>query len=246
MARKKGKAKPKAEPVAVVPEPPSPPEVVPPSRLQSGRQLPWRWLTQAGIGLFLSVGLLAGVVGLGQMARLEIAGDGRYAVRFTDIVCDSPPGVERSLFLTEVRYLGRLPERVQSVAPELPAQLTEAFSAHPWVSQVNRVESTADGAIHVALTFRKPVLVVRVANDPEPRTVDASGVLLPLHPVNPELAELEPVVPPPTKPAGQVWADPDVIRAAELAVEFQPRLVEKTREGWLITRTDGSALRVSR
>lgn len=251
MARKKAKAKPKAEPVAP-PETIEPPESVPPTlgNAPSGsvlRQLlPWRWFAQTGIGLLLSVGVLAGIIWLGQLARREIAGENRYTVRFTDILCDSPPAVERSLFLTEVRYLGRLPEVVQSVSPELSEQLTQAFSAHPWVQHVDGVETLPDGTVRVNLTFRQPVLQVRVAGTPEPRTVDASGILLPPHTVPAHLTELKPVFPPPTHPAGQVWSDPDVLRAAELAVEFHPQSVEKTRTGWLITRTDGSILRIGR
>ncbi|MCZ2340602.1 MAG: hypothetical protein LC104_02250 [Bacteroidales bacterium] len=261
MARKraKAKAKPPAESVAPV-EPVAPPESAIPvdpmtpasSPWAPKRPFPWRGLTQVGLGLGLSVGLVAGIVWLGQQAGLQIAGEGRYAVRFTDIVCDNPPGVERTLFLTEVRYLGRLPETVQSVSPSLSEQLTTAFTAHPWVRRVDAVTVMADGTIQVHLTFRQPVLAVPVADDSLFRLVDAVGVLLPLSTGSisvtdtDTLTQLKPVFPPPARSAGQVWPDPDVVRAAELAVEYQPRTIEKTQAGWHLIQKDGQVLRIGR
>ena len=82
------------------------------------------------------------------------------------------------MFLTEVRFMARLPEWVPAIDPALPDTLRTAFAAHPWVASVDAVEPTA-GGLRVGLTFREPVLVVPVAGEDRPRVVDPAGVLLP-------------------------------------------------------------------
>jgi hypothetical protein len=196
------------------------------------------------IALGLVAGVVYGVAWLGGAAGERVADRGRYAVRVADIACDAPPGKDRAAFLTEVRYLADLPETVQAVDPKLPEQLTAAFARHPWVAEVAGVTVGPDGGVRVDLRFRVPVLAVRVRGEPEPRTVDRSGVLLPPGGPAPP-AELTTPVPPPARAAGQVWDDPTVKRAAELAAEYKPRRVEKTAKGWRLTLETGKVLLVS-
>jgi hypothetical protein len=195
------------------------------------------------LALALVGAVVYGVAWLGGEAGERVAGRDRYAVRVADIVCEAPPGKDRAAFLTEVRYLADLPEAVQAVDPELPPRLTAAFARHPWVAEVLAVKVGPDAAVRVDLRFRVPVLMVRVAGESEPRAVDRTGVLLP--PGAAAAAELANPVSPPTRPAGEVWADPTVKRAAELAAEHGPRRIEKTAQGWRLTLDTGRVLLVS-
>lgn len=208
----------------------------------------WALIGVAAKGL-IAVGLVAGVVyavaWLGGRAGTRVADRERYAVRVADIACDSPPGTDKLTFLTEVRYLGQLPETVQAVDPALPAQLSAAFARHPWVAEVLSVRVEPDTTIRVDLRFRVPVLAVQVAGEPEPRAVDRAGVLLPTLPPNTPLPLLTTPVLPPLKPAGEVWNDPTVKRAAELAETYTPTRIEKTDKGWRLTQPDGRVLVVS-
>jgi hypothetical protein len=213
--------------------------VSPVSRLVSLR--PW---LKVGLALALAGGAVAGLAWVGEQAGLSVAGRDRYAVKVADISCDSPPGTDRATFLTEVRYLGDLPETVQTVDPGTPDRLTAAFAVHPWVASVERIAVTPEGEIHAALRFRVPVLKVTVSGEPTPRVVDATGVLLPLTAPTVGLAELAGEVFPPAVQAGKPWLDPDVKRAAELAQTFGAKRVEKTDKGWRITQAGGKVLLV--
>jgi hypothetical protein len=193
------------------------------------------------LGLLLAGGLVGGLAWIGRQAGSGVAGRTRYAVEVADILCNAPPGSDRGLFLTEVRYVGGLTEVVQSVEPGLADRLTAAFAAHPWVASVDGVTVTPGGGeIHVGLTFRTPVLAVPVIGDPDRRAVDADGVLLPATAPTAGLAVLTPAVFAPAGPAGQPWDDPDVRRAAGLAAAYKATRVEKTGKGWRLTRPDGT------
>jgi hypothetical protein len=196
------------------------------------------------LALALVGGVVYAVAWLGGRAGERVAGRDRYAVRVADIACDAPPGKDRATFLTEVRYLAGLPETVRAVDPTLPEQLTPAFARHPWVAEVVGVTVEADATVRVGLRFRVPVLAVRVIGDSEVRTVDRSGVLLPPGAPGP-MAELANAVLPPKRPAGEVWDDPTVRRAAELAAEHRPRRIEKTAREWRLTLDPGKVLLVS-
>jgi hypothetical protein len=205
-------------------------------------------LAATGLKAVLALGLVAAVVAgittVGGEAGRRVADRDRYAVRVADLACDAPPGTDRVTFLAEVRYLGELPETVQSVDPGLPGRLTAAFRRHPWVADVTGVTVGADGRVSVGLRFRVPVLAVAVRGEAEPRAVDRSGVLLPPG-AGAGLPVLAPPVPPPTRPAGEVWDDPTVKRAAELAeLHRDQRLtrVERTAKGWRLVRETGPAL----
>ena len=187
---------------------------------------------------------MAGLAWVGREAGLSIIGRDRYAVRVADISCDSPPATDRAAFLTEVRYLGNLPETVQAVDPSLAARLATAFETHPWVAAVEGVTVGPDHAIRVDLRFRVPVLAVSLTGDELPRAVDAAGVLLPPTAPTVGLATMVPALPPPGVPAGKPWPNSDVKRGAELAAEFRATRVEKMPQYWRVTKPDGTVLRV--
>ena len=185
------------------------------------------------------VGVLVGGLGfLGNRSAKRVAKRDRYAVKVADIQVELPPTLERSAFLTEVRYLGELPDTVQAVDPTLGETLRAAFLKHPWVADVTAVTVSPEKVIAVQLTFRKPVLSVTLKGEQAARAVDAEGVLLPLPAVTdglPVLANVQPdaVI------AGQSFASPDVKRAAELVATYPTKVIERTKEGWRLTAPDG-------
>lgn len=191
--------------------------------------------------LAAAAGLVWGVARLGDLARSGLGPRDRYAVRFADIECDAPPGLDRPTFLSEVRYVADLPETIQALDPELSEKLKAAFAAHPWVASFDGTTVDAEHHVRVKLRFRTPAVAVRTPGGV--RVVDASGVLLPPEAKADGLPEL--VSPArPSVAAGQVWNDPDLKRALELVEAHHPRSIEKTAKGWRLTTADGKTLSV--
>ncbi len=194
------------------------------------------------LALSVVLGVMVVIVWIGGRAGQQVTSQNRYAVRFTDIATDVPPGTDKLTFLTEVRFLDHWPEAVQVVEPTLKDRLAATFAKHPWVSEVTAVAIGADASIHVALKFRVPVLQINVRGEVEPRTVDRHAVILPpaQHPatlpmlVNPQLA--------PKLQAGLIWPDDTVKRAADLAYTYKPKRIEKTDKGWRLTQADDKVL----
>ena len=202
----------------------------------------WPLVGTAGRGVLalgVVLAVMAAVIWVGGRAGHTVAPRDRYTVPFADIRCPAPPGTDRLRFLTEVRYLGNVPETVQVVDPTLPERLPAAFARHPWVAAVGAVTVRPEGSIEVALTFRVPVLAVEVIGDNELHQVDRYGVILPGPPAGQALAKLVPAQPPPQESPGLVWANPVVRRAADLANTYRPTRIAKTAKGWEWTLPDG-------
>ncbi len=208
----------------------------------------WHLLKTAAkalLALALAFGVLVGIAWFGSKAGTEVAQQGRYTVAFADIETAAPPGRDRIDFLNEVRYLGDLPETVQSVDPKLSEKLKAAFRKHPWVLEAGDVTVTKQGAIRVALQFREPALAFKIAGEKEHRAVDRAGVLLPKETATAKLPMfVNPVLPSNTS-AGQTWPDPDVRRAVELVVLYPCERVERVTEGWHLTQSGGKVLRIA-
>lgn len=184
------------------------------------------------------VGLLIGGLGyLGGLAGESVSGRDRYAVRVADIQVELPPFLERSAFLTEVRYLNDLPETVQATDPKLADLLRPAFARHPWVADVPAVTVSPERVVRVELVFRSPALAVQLRDEPSLRAVDSAGVLLPVAAPTDGLPVL--ANPQPPVPAGQPFPTPDVKRAAELVATYPTRTIERTATGWRLTAPDG-------
>jgi hypothetical protein len=216
-------------------------------RRQTGAAAPGRGrlvgiILKGLVALALVTGVVLAIARLGDEAGRAVADRDRYTVRLADVECDAPPGLDRAAFLAEVRYLADVPEAVQSVDPDLPARLSAAFARHPWVAEVVGVTVGPGAAVRVGLRFRVPVLAVRVAGEPDPRAVDRAAVLLPHGAPTDGLPLLATPVRPPATPAGEVWADPAVRRAAELAETYRPRRIEKSDKGWRLIRDNGPTL----
>jgi hypothetical protein len=159
--------------------------------------------------LLIAFAMLAALMVAGLWARDHIQHLDRYNLAFAEVSCPPPPGSARSDFLTEVQYLGGLPDRLALLDKDLPERLTDAFNRHPWVEYVRGVEVRGH-AVQVQLQFRTPALVVAPYN----RVVDRNGVLLPATAPTKGLPVLSASVKPPTGPAGTPWGDERVEAAA--------------------------------
>ncbi|AWM37967.1 hypothetical protein GobsT_39630 [Gemmata obscuriglobus] len=195
--------------------------------------------------LGFAAALLFGLSLLGDQAKRRIGPRDRYSVAFADIRCDPPPGTDRETFLTEVRYTAAAGSTLQLLDPQLKPRLTGAFAAHPWVLRVDSVTIEPPDVVAVALTFRKPVLCVPHAATK--RAVDAKGVLLPATAPTDGLPELlgAPALPS-NALAGHLWPAEVVVRAAPVAVEYKPKTLERTPQGWQLIMPDGRKLLVAK
>ncbi|MGL4419311.1 MAG: hypothetical protein ACRCZF_01480 [Gemmataceae bacterium] len=226
MAKKREKAKP--------PVPQTPP---------APKTAPWfGGMARAVVAILLLTLGIGAVVGLGQLLGPKVADDPRYAIPFSNIQCEAPPNTPREVFLSEVRALGGFSEHVATVEPKLLDSLPAAFRRHPWVEEVLSVDPLPKRALRVQLKFRQPILRVTVSGTGEERMVDSRGVLLPLGPVPETLAKLVHTFPTPQTPPGQVWDEPHVIRAAQIARDFDALLIERTDRDWRITLKNGKNL----
>jgi hypothetical protein len=181
----------------------------------SGRFGRWLlvWFAPAlGVGL-----LVAGVFLLGKIARDHLRGLDRYTIAFAEIDCTPPAGQTRADFLDEVQYLTDLPDQLRLLDDDLPARLAEAFARHPWVEKVERVEIIPPRQVRVRLSYRTPVLAVKVAG--QTRAVDVHGILLPATAVTRGLPVFPGQAPPPAGPAGTRWGDAAVEAAARAALK---------------------------
>ncbi len=195
---------------------------------------PGRWILPI-LSVVLGVGLfLLGLVVVGQRTRDAISHLDRYTVPFADIDCQPPGGQERAEFFSEVQYLSSLPDQLHLLDDDLAAKLHEAFSRHPWVQKVERVEIVPPGKVQVFLVYRTPVLNVSLSKQkaPDIYQVDGQGVLLRAGGPNHELAFFE-TKNQPAGPAGTSWEDADVEAAARTAAflgpyqdQFQVKLIE--------------------
>lgn len=204
-----------------------------------------RWVAKAVLTLVAAASVLAGIVWLGDWTRHRLSSRERYRIHFADLDCNPPPGLDRDLFLSEVRYVSKFPETFAAIDPDLASRLTKAFTAHPWVAAVERVTVEPTGKVRVILKHRTPVLAVMLTNG-QRRGVDSEGVLLPVEAPVLGLPELLTPLAPPTTEAGQVWSDPILQRALELLQAHQPRALDKTPQGWRLRMPDGQVLLVER
>jgi hypothetical protein len=196
-------------------------------------------------GLTLATALvlfLVGVIVLGRVTREGVRDRGRYTTPFTEIVCPPPPAGSRAEFLAEVQYLADLPERLHVLDDNLARRLADAFAAHPWVRQVQRVEIVPPCQVRVRLGYRTAVLAVPWKGTV--RAVDGQGVLLPANAATDGLPVLRGRAVGPAGAAGAVWSDPIVLAAARTAGLLQAH-AGQIRLTTVEARDDGLALRTA-
>ncbi len=166
-------------------------------------------------GLVVAAAVPAALIFLGTWGREQIRDQAKYMARFSDIVCTPPPGLPRGVFLDEVQYLSRVPDRMSVLDDSLSQRLSAAFAMHPWVEKVDSVTVEPPHRIGVCLVFRRPALAVPTAEGLI--GVDRHGVRLPKHAPTVGLPIFEGTAPPPQGPAGTKWGDVEVERRAAQA-----------------------------
>lgn len=184
-----------------------------------------KWMVQAaGLGVLVA-GALGGLFALGHATRDGVRDLERYAVRFADIDCASPPGQARADFLSEVQYLAGLPDRLRILDGDLPRRLAAAFADHPWVEAVERVEVTPERRVRARLVFRQPALAVTwldARGAVQTRAVDGGGVLLPAGAETAGLPLWNAGSQGPQRPAGRPWPRPGIEAAARTVAFLAP------------------------
>jgi len=105
---------------------------------------------------------------------------------------------------------------------DLAERIKNAFSLHPWVGKVERVQKLPQARVKVDLVYRRPVCMVEVPAGLLP--VDVSGVLLPVDDFSPIEAERYPrligIDTIPLGTTGEGWSDARVVGGAEIAAAF--------------------------
>jgi hypothetical protein len=206
---------------------------------------PWRAVAAVAVTLVVVAGIVFALGYFGDEALRRVGARDRYRTTFADIVCDTPPGLDRPTFLTEVRYVGALPDSFNALDPADRERVVAGFAKHPWVESVDGATVKPGGEVRIGLRFRSPVLAV-TTTDRAPRLLDRHGVLLPVAPTPPGAAELVGAIPPPTVAAGDVWPHADVRSAVELTTAYGAKRLEKTLAGWKLTLPDGKHIVVGR
>ncbi len=211
------------------------------------RRVFWTWVlfTLAPCGVV--AGVLAGVQAVGWWTRTGLHGSERFQVAFADIECTPPATLSPHDFLGEVQYLSGAPERINLLARELPLVLTNAFSRHPWVAAVERVEVLPGRKVRVHLVHRTPTLAVMHGG--RRRVIDGQGVLLPATAASKDLPVYCSPVSAPHGGPGTEWGDPDLKSAAQTVAFLQglPELkrldlVQSTVTGLILTTQGGSSI----
>jgi len=205
----------------------------------------WKWLFFSLVPVIVVAMVLLGVQTVGRWARGGLRSHDRYQMPFADIDCSPPPALSRADFLGEVQYLSNLPDHLDLLGDELPRLLQLAFSRHPWVESVQRIEVLPSRQIRVGLVHRTPVLAVLQAG--RKRAIDGHGILLPAPAVSEDLPVYCSPVSPPLGLPGIEWGDATLQSAAQTIAYLRGQLqgtrfaqVESAVTGLVLTTAAGS------
>ncbi len=174
-----------------------------------------RWLRFL-LAVVGGAGLVVALIGAGRWARVLLDARQHYDVAVAEIDVAPPPGIDRQRFLSEVQYLGNLPERVSGMDPAMVLRVAAAFAAHPWVESVETVSLRSADGPRARLRLRSPVLAIH------DRAVDRHGVLLPAGTSIEGLIAFHGKTEADKGVAGAPCADPDVVRAAHVVNLLSP------------------------
>ena len=158
-----------------------------------------------------------------------------------------PPGWIHSDVKTEVvknGSLALLPLR----DPQLVDKVSRAFAAHSWVASVKKVSKHYPARIEVELEYRRPVAMVEVIWQGEPKLyfIDAASVILPSDDFEKEVAQKAPhflrIFADDVSPAGRAfgtpWGSERIAGAALLADAWQGRWQKLGLYRVLVTKVD--------
>jgi hypothetical protein len=168
------------------------------------------------------VGLLAwGAQAAWRRAAPLVAARDRYLIPADRIVMTEPPAWIAADVRDQVIHTAGLDRRLSLLDPAFPETVKNAFSLHPWIASVNRIEKLVPAGVQLDVTYRQPVAVIETPFG-ETRLllpVDYRGVHLPADDVplirRQYLPRITGIVGQP--PVGQRWEDPRVGGAVEIA-----------------------------
>jgi hypothetical protein len=162
-----------------------------------------------------------GVQAIWRQAAPLVASRGRYILPATKITTSATPEWIAADVRAQVIENGRLDGRLSILDADFVDAIRHAFTLHPWVQSVERIEKRYPPAVHVELVFRQPIAVVESARG-ELLPVDSGGSLLPADDVplirRKYLPRISGIVGQP--PVGQRWEDPRVAGAVAIAVRL--------------------------
>lgn len=171
------------------------------------------------------VGLLAwGARSIWQTAAPAVAARERYLVPADRItLTDSPEWINADV-RGQVVHAAGLDRRLSILDPSFAETVKNAFSLHPWIASIERIEKQVPAGVHLDVIYRKPVAVIEapLGETRQLLPVDVSGAHLPAEEVplirRQYLPRITGIVGQP--PVGQRWEDPRVPGAVEIAARL--------------------------
>jgi cell division septal protein FtsQ len=176
------------------------------------------WTRQLFVVALIGVLLVACSFVVWAKVRPHVQTQSEYLVPLSAIEITPPPNWIHADIRTEVIRDAGLPPKLSILDDRLSDRLTHAFALHPWISRVDRVQTSYPARIEVKLSYRRPVAMVAVYGGLLP--IDADGVLLPTEDFTPQEAQKYPrvvgVTSSPLGPIGTRWGDPSIEAVAKL------------------------------
>ncbi len=156
-----------------------------------------------------------------RQAAPMVANSSRYILPAAKITTSQTPEWIVADVRNQVIENSRLDGRLSILDVDFVDAIRHAFSLHPWVQSVDRIEKHYPPAVHVTITFRQPVAVVETASG-ELLPVDAGASHLPADDVplirRKYLPRITGIVGQPA--IGRRWEDPRVSGAVAIAVRL--------------------------
>jgi len=172
--------------------------------------------------LLVAASLLAwGVQTIWRQAAPIVASRDRYLIPAEGITVNPTPEWIVADVRGQVIRKSGLDRRLSILDTGLRDAIEQAFALHPWVFSVNRIEKRFPPAVHVTVTYRRPMAAIETPHGDSYQLlpVDWHGIHLPAEDVplvrRQYLPRVRGIVGQP--PVGQRWEDPRVAGAVELA-----------------------------
>ena len=183
----------------------------------------WRWRALLSAAVIVFGAIFAGRVAWEQYREGFVRNEDSLLTADRIEVIGIPPWITTDLKWQALRNAS-LDMPLPLDAPDLERQLARAFDMHPWVSQVEQVETSHPAAAVIRVICREPVAMVRVEGGL--LAVDRETILLPSDDFTAESAATYPVVggvsTSPRGPVGSPWGDPAVSEAVSLITTLAP------------------------
>lgn len=194
---------------------------------------PWR------LAAFAAMAVVAVFWPVLQDQLADVESRPEYQVGIEQITVTPPPRWVPENLVEEVLHRVDLDEHMSLQDPTLSERIAAAFVTYPWIRKVHRVTKSFPARVHVEVTYRRPVAIVRGIGGYYP--IDESGCVLPGNDFSRSDIDRYPVVENvssvPDARQGQSWGDPAVEGAARLAaLLMEPEETGRTLwESWNLT-----------